>query len=90
MDVNSKTYQPVLNTLLRSSMRRQPFDGKATRQSRYSVTTAIATRSINEDWTMPDLLQLSRFLDEAKDLLPRPLHCAGAFIPSLSSGSICH
>jgi len=60
----------MLNTLLRSSTRRQSFDGKATRQSRYSVTTAIATRSINEDWTMPDLLQLSRFLDEAKDLLP--------------------
>ena len=34
LDVNSKTYQPVLNTLLRSSMRRQSFDGKATRQSR--------------------------------------------------------
>jgi hypothetical protein len=30
-------------------MRRQPFDGKATRLSRYSVTTAIATRSITED-----------------------------------------
>ena len=70
LDVNSKTYQPVLNTLLRSSTRRQSFDGKATRQSRYSVTTAIATRSINEDSTMPDLLQLSRFLDQAKNLLP--------------------